>query len=457
MSYKTRSIFQAHPFHLVNPSPWPLTTSFSLFSLTTSAAMTMHGFVFAYVFFFFSLFSVIYSMSLWFRDVISEGTYLGNHTLAVQRGLNIGVGLFILSEALFFLAIFWAFFHSALSPNIELGAEWPPMGIQAINPFELPLLNTVKCAIKIFYHFDVAVWVKYPLYMFSFSINFYLVLFSLLLPLLINYNYLSKKTKYLLNKRFISNIKEEEFYKWFVGFSDAEGSFGIFIPTEGISFKYAIGLHIDDLPTLNFIKNKLGFGTIYLYKNSCSFIVMKKEDILKLILIFDKYKLNSTKYLDFLDFKKAFYLYNERINLSEELKDKIVELKNNMNNQRINFTLPTGHKIILSKSWLLGFIEGDGSFSLNRNTLEPIFSIKLAEYQLPLLMEIKKFLVTNLGFDTYSIHKLNSSSIISIGKGKAISNSKPIVTFLLKNIHVLNNYFVPFFNKFTFIKERTLS
>jgi len=70
-------------------------------------------------------------------------TYLGNHTAAVQRGLNLGVALFIVSEALFFLAIFWAFFHSALSPTVELGAQWPPLGINAVNPFELPLLNTV--------------------------------------------------------------------------------------------------------------------------------------------------------------------------------------------------------------------------------------------------------------------------------------------------------------------------
>jgi len=70
-------------------------------------------------------------------------TYLGNHTNAVQRGLNLGVGLFIVSEALFFLAIFWTFFHSSLSPNIELGAQWPPRGINGINPFELPLLNTI--------------------------------------------------------------------------------------------------------------------------------------------------------------------------------------------------------------------------------------------------------------------------------------------------------------------------
>lgn len=85
---------------------------------------------------------LIYSMSLWFRDIISEGTYLGNHTLAVQRGLNMGVFLFIVSEALFFLSIFWAFFHSALAPPVEMGAQWPPMGIDSVNAFELPLLNT---------------------------------------------------------------------------------------------------------------------------------------------------------------------------------------------------------------------------------------------------------------------------------------------------------------------------
>jgi len=63
--------------------------------------------------------------------------------LAVQKGLNLGVILFIVSEALFFLAIFWAFFHSALTPTVELGAQWPPIGIEPVNPFELPLLNTV--------------------------------------------------------------------------------------------------------------------------------------------------------------------------------------------------------------------------------------------------------------------------------------------------------------------------
>jgi len=103
----------------------------------------MHNFNISGNFLILAFISLISSMTFWWRDVISEGTYLGNHTLAVQRGLNMGVALFIVSEALFFLAIFWAFFHSALSPTVELGAQWPPMGIEAINPFELPLLNTV--------------------------------------------------------------------------------------------------------------------------------------------------------------------------------------------------------------------------------------------------------------------------------------------------------------------------
>nr|YP_006576192.1 cytochrome c oxidase subunit 3 [Madurella mycetomatis]AEY94391.1 cytochrome c oxidase subunit 3 [Madurella mycetomatis] len=143
MTHIVRSNFQAHPFHLVSPSPWPLYTSIALLSLATSTALSMHNYYNSYIFNILSFVIVISSMSFWFRDIISEATFLGNHTLAVQKGLNLGILLFIVSEALFFLAIFWAFFHSALTPTIELGAQWPPLGIEPINPFELPLLNTV--------------------------------------------------------------------------------------------------------------------------------------------------------------------------------------------------------------------------------------------------------------------------------------------------------------------------
>lgn len=143
MTIQIRSLFQTHPYHLVSPSPWPVNTSFALLLVTLSGVLFLQSFIVLVDKVGTGLLAIILSASLWFRDMTAEATYLGCHTLAVQSGITMGIGLFIVSEALFFLAIFWAFFHSALSPSIELGAKWPPMGIEAINPFELPLLNTV--------------------------------------------------------------------------------------------------------------------------------------------------------------------------------------------------------------------------------------------------------------------------------------------------------------------------
>jgi len=143
ISTLSRKNFQFHPYHLVSTSPWPFYISISLGSLAFNFALSMHGFFNTYILLNIAIVLVISIMCLWFRDIITEATFLGDHTLAVQKGLYIGVILFIVSEALFFAAIFWAYFHSALTPTIELGAQWPPIGIEPINPFELPLLNTV--------------------------------------------------------------------------------------------------------------------------------------------------------------------------------------------------------------------------------------------------------------------------------------------------------------------------
>jgi cytochrome c oxidase subunit 3 len=142
---ESKKIFQSigHPFHLVSPSPWPILTSICIGVIVFTGAFSMHMFKKIYYVFFLGLSAVVYSMCLWFRDVIVEATYRGYHTLAVQKGIYIGVALFIISEVFFFFAIFWAYFHSSLGPEIEIGTQWPPIGIQVINPFELPLLNTI--------------------------------------------------------------------------------------------------------------------------------------------------------------------------------------------------------------------------------------------------------------------------------------------------------------------------
>jgi cytochrome c oxidase subunit 3 len=134
--------FQHFPFHLVDPSPWPILLSFSLLNMAIGAVLSMHGFQNGGALLTLGFIMTASGMTLWFRDVITEGTYLGYHTKQVKNGLMIGVLLFIVSEVFAFLSIFWAFFHSSLSPAIEIGGSWPPLGITPLDPFAIPLLNT---------------------------------------------------------------------------------------------------------------------------------------------------------------------------------------------------------------------------------------------------------------------------------------------------------------------------
>lgn len=92
---------------------------------------------------FISFFIVLIVVICWWRDVVRERTFQGSHSRNVLRGLIIGIILFIVSEVFFFLSFFWAFFHSRLNPTVELGVIWPPQGIKAFRPFQVPLLNTV--------------------------------------------------------------------------------------------------------------------------------------------------------------------------------------------------------------------------------------------------------------------------------------------------------------------------
>ena len=131
-----------------------------------------------------------------------------------------------------------------------------------------------------------------------------------------------------------------------------------------------------------------------------------------------------------------------------------IELKNRMNNNRTNFTFPDSHNITISRSWLLGLIEGEGSFYLERDRFRPVFQLSLTEIQLPVIEKIKEYLESNLGFDEYSMFKLKHSSVISIGTDNARKNSKTMKKLVIKNINILVNYFIPFFDNITFITKK---
>ena len=148
-----------HDYHLLPPSPWPLVGSLSatlmmvglvvwmkgLFGIETSPWLFLAG-----------LAGVLYTMFGWWSDVIKESR-AGDHTPVVSIGLRYGMVLFIASEIMFFAAFFWMFFEMAVFNEAralipEVGnwtdtaaawSTWPPQGVEVLDAWQLPLLNTV--------------------------------------------------------------------------------------------------------------------------------------------------------------------------------------------------------------------------------------------------------------------------------------------------------------------------
>jgi len=134
---------QKHPFHLVDPSPWPLVAAMGGFSMTSGGVMYMHNYAGGGSLLLLGVFITLFVMYTWWRDIVREGTLEGQHTHDVQLGLRMGMLLFIVSEIMFFFAFFWAFFHSSLSPTFDIGAIWPPEAVPVLSAWEIPLLNTI--------------------------------------------------------------------------------------------------------------------------------------------------------------------------------------------------------------------------------------------------------------------------------------------------------------------------
>jgi cytochrome c oxidase subunit 3 len=132
----------AHSFHLVDPSPWPLVAALGAFMLTSGFVLYMHKFIGGWNLFATGFITILYVMYAWWRDIIREATFEDTHTVAVQKGLRLGMILFIVSEIMFFFAFFWAFFWSSIAPVYNIGGVWPPKAITTISSYTIPLTNT---------------------------------------------------------------------------------------------------------------------------------------------------------------------------------------------------------------------------------------------------------------------------------------------------------------------------
>nr|AML26251.1 cytochrome c oxidase subunit III [Leiodidae sp. BMNH 1274323] len=135
------SMNKNHPFHLVDISPWPILGALSAMIMMIGLIQWFH--MFSIKLFILGTLTTMLIMYQWWRDITRESTFQGLHTKKVVLGLRWGMILFITSEIFFFISFFWGFFHSSLSPCIELGMQWPPKGIITFNPIQIPLLNTL--------------------------------------------------------------------------------------------------------------------------------------------------------------------------------------------------------------------------------------------------------------------------------------------------------------------------
>ena len=153
-----------HDYHIIDPSPWPIVSSIGAFLLMFGAVCLMRWLqgaefvlfgvewagLFKYWLFAIGLAITFYSMFGWWSDTIKEGNE-GHHTPVVALHLRYGMIMFIASEVMFFAAWFWVFFDASLfsseaiqASRVEFtGGQWPPRGLEVLDPWHLPLYNTV--------------------------------------------------------------------------------------------------------------------------------------------------------------------------------------------------------------------------------------------------------------------------------------------------------------------------
>ncbi len=223
------------------------------------------------------------------------------------------------------------------------------------------------------------------------------------------------------NNDISSNISldqdRKKFLEWFRGFVDAEGYFAIITNRNSYSFIFGIGLHIDDLKVLEIIQQTLQIGKVYIRSDKAEFLVRRTDEVKLIIEIFTETPLNSNKQLNFLAFKKAFEIFTQTSERDEQLRVHIEEIRSSMNNNRLEFNW-VNRQFNITPWWFLGFVEGDGSFSINlTKTGESVFLrfrfiITQSVTDLDLLTAIK-FYINQLALSSVNANTDTENMIIS--------------------------------------------
>jgi len=151
-----------HDYHILEPDIWPLIGATAALIFTSGMVLSFYPDQFGIassIVMWVGLALLLATFFMWFRNVVIEAQR-GDHTPVVQLHMRYGMILFIASEVMFFVGWFWSFFDFALFPaalqyvdgqttnqflqdsSISSGS-FVPVGMEVLDPFALPLLNTL--------------------------------------------------------------------------------------------------------------------------------------------------------------------------------------------------------------------------------------------------------------------------------------------------------------------------
>lgn len=252
-------------------------------------------------------------------------------------------------------------------------------------------------------------------------------------------------------------LSEENFLEWFRGLVDGEGCFYIRISDQSIRFRFDIYMHKDDSDMLQYIAHRLEIGRVYIGNRFTSYVVSNQKDLLKIINIFEKYPLNTTKNLNYLSFKKGYMLYFNRgcPRVSPELRKNLFDIKNEMNKLRVNFKQPDEHELKITPYWLLGLVVGEGYFSVASSTIRMEFGLGLTAGEMKVLEGIQKFLLDLPG--QYKITRHDSRVLgLSVSSKAKDEYSKPMAKLYTYKTDYITNVLIPFFDSLTWLSKKEL-
>lgn len=161
-------------FKLVKLSPSPIIFTGILF-LTVNCLNNFSWIVQKYYFLTIIIITfIIYLIYFYFNILTNENLFIGFYSRKKKDIISNGFMLFIISETMVFISLFWRYIHNAYSPNIFIGNFWPPKGINPANPTRIIIFGTsilIRSRLIIIFRHNLIITKNYKyksnLYLFS--------------------------------------------------------------------------------------------------------------------------------------------------------------------------------------------------------------------------------------------------------------------------------------------------